>query len=392
MKQFYIISILRGIIIGLYAPIWILSLYHAGYNLFWLGVIGTIFEIMKLIFEIPSGAIADKLGVKFNLLGSFICLSLTWLLFPFASHISVLLLLLLTWTISESAFSGTFESWLSHSIPTHTFSQAMFNNTKIFIFFIILTSPLSGYLYQMHHYIPFVLAGVLAVILTVYMLFFVKVQPMNQTSTSQQSESIFTIIKHAIVVLFKSKRAFNIIIASFFFAFIIDAIDRYWQPYFQDIGISTHLFGWSTTIGGFILLIVLHLFSKYDAHFNKLPEMYHGLITCLTIILIFLLAIGKKILTFISISLVTVVDDLMNTFINNALNQEMRQQTSSMATIFSLNGAFGAMGEVLSGIIFGLIISQLDYQYTFVLCGIILFIPLLLYILNIKILLKRKSV
>ncbi|WP_303351488.1 hypothetical protein [Staphylococcus rostri] len=95
MKHFYTISLLRGVTIGLYAPIWILALFHSGYNLFWLGIIGTIFEVMKLIFEIPSGAISDKLGVKFNLVTSFICLSLTWLLFPFASHFSILLLILL---------------------------------------------------------------------------------------------------------------------------------------------------------------------------------------------------------------------------------------------------------------------------------------------------------
>ncbi|MCS4485874.1 MFS transporter [Staphylococcus americanisciuri] len=389
MKHFYTVSLLRGSTIGLYAPIWILALFHSGYNLFWLGMIGTIFEVMKLIFEIPSGAISDKLGVKFNLVTSFICLSLTWLLFPFASHFSILLLILLTWTLSESMFSGTFESWLSHTIPSQQFSQAMFNNTKVLILFIILISPLSGYLYQLNHTIPFVLAGITSIILTIYMLIFVKVAPIVQTHSEQSHESIQTIIKNAATVLFNNKRAFNIIIASFFFAFVIDTIDRYWQPYAQHIGLDTHVFGWITTIGGIVLLIVLHLFSKYDHHFNQLPEIYHTLITCVTIILILFLTIGKKLVAFISISLVTVMDDLMNTLINNALNQEMNRQTTSMATIFSLNGAFGAMGEILSGVLFGYVISQLGYQTTFMLCSAILMVPLMLYVKNIKLLSKR---
>lgn len=389
MKHFYTISLLRGVTIGLYAPIWILALFHSGYNLFWLGIIGTIFEVMKLIFEIPSGAISDKLVVKFNLVTSFICLSLTWLLFPFASHFSILLLILLAWTVSESMFSGTFESWLSHTIPSQQFSQALFNNTKVFILFIILISPLSGYLYQLNHTIPFVLAGITSIILTVYMLLFVKVTPIVQADSEQPHESIRAIINNAATVLFNSKRAFHIIIASFFFAFVIDTVDRYWQPYAQHIDIDTHAFGWITTMGGIVLLIVLHLFSKYDHHFNQLPEIYHTFITCVTIILILCLTIGKKLVAFISISLVTVMDDLMNTLINNALNQEMNRQTTSMATIFSLNGAFGAMGEILSGVLFGYVISQLGYQATFILCSAILIIPLILYVKNINLLSNR---
>ncbi|EGQ3901552.1 MFS transporter, partial [Staphylococcus pseudintermedius] len=85
MKNLYIVSLLRGITIGFYAPIWIIYLYNSGYNLFLLGVIGTVFEIMKFVFEIPSGAISDKFGIKYNLIASFICLSITWLLFPFSS-------------------------------------------------------------------------------------------------------------------------------------------------------------------------------------------------------------------------------------------------------------------------------------------------------------------
>nr|WP_263313394.1 MFS transporter [Mammaliicoccus sp. Marseille-Q6498] len=390
MKELYIVSLLRGITIGLYAPIWIIYLYNSGYNLFLLGVIGTIFEIMKFIFEVPSGAISDKFGIKYNLLTSFICLSITWFLFPFSSNVLILMILLLSWTLSETLFSGTFESWISQVVEQNDFSRILFNNTKIFILFITIISPLSGFLYKINEFLPFVLAAISSLILTLYLIIFVKIEKNEQHVIEKNQNSLVDIIKNASITMLKNKRTLNIIVASFFFAFVIDTIDRYWQPYFQHINIDEITFGFVTTVGGITLLLLLHLFSVFDKQLNKIPEKYNVLITFMAILLILLLSIGKKVVAFFSISLVTITDDLMNTLINNALNQEMSNKSTSMATIFSLNGASGALGEILSGIIFGFIILKLGYNLTFIFCSALLVIPLLLYIYNVK--LQKKKI
>ncbi|WP_323703292.1 MFS transporter [Mammaliicoccus sp. Dog046] len=392
MKELYIVSLLRGITIGFYAPIWIIYLYNSGYNLFLLGVIGTVFEIMKFIFEVPSGAIADKFGIKSNLITSFICLSITWLLFPLSSNVLILITLLLTWALSETLFSGTFESWISQVVKPNEFSKVLFNNTKIFILFIIIISPLSGILYKVNEFLPFALAGMSSLILTLYLITFVKISKNKQHVTEENQSSIVDIIKNSSVTLLKNKRTLNIIIASFFFAFVIDTIDRYWQPYFQHINIDEATFGFVTTVGGIALLILLHMFSMFDKQLNQVPEKYNVLITFIAILLILLLSIGKKVVAFISISLVTIADDLMNALINNALNQEMSNKSTSMATIFSLNGASGALGEILSGIIFGFIILKLGYNLTFIICSALLVIPLLLYIYNVKLQKKKRII
>lgn len=140
MNPFYIVSLLRGAAIGFYAPIWILFLYNSNYSLFIIGVIGTLFEIMKLIFEVPSGAIADKFGIRKNLIYSALCLTLTWLLFSLTTNIIILIFILITWTLSETLFSGTFEAWVSNKVDKNTFSKIMFNNTKLSISAIIVIS------------------------------------------------------------------------------------------------------------------------------------------------------------------------------------------------------------------------------------------------------------
>lgn len=389
MKELYIVSLLRGITIGFYTPIWIIYLYNSGYNLFLLGIIGTVFEIMKFIFEVPSGAIADKFGIKSNLISSFICMSITWFLFPFSSNVLILILLLLTWTLSETLFSGTFESWISQIVDEGDFSKILFNNTKVFILFIILIAPLSGLLYKTNEFLPFILAAISSLILTFYLGIFVKNNKKEQHIYEENQVSLIEIIKNTSITVLKNRRTCNIVIASFFFAFVIDTIDRYWQPYFQSININEATFGLVTTVGGIILLLLLHIFSVFNKQLNQLPEKYNVFITMATIFLILLLSIGKKIVAFFSISLVTITDDLMNTLINNALNQEMSSKSTSMATIFSLNGASGALGEILSGVFFGFIILKFGYNLTFILCAILLVIPLILYIYNVQ--LKKKN-
>ncbi|MDF0162222.1 MFS transporter [Staphylococcus pseudintermedius] len=390
MKNLYIVSLLRGITIGFYAPVWIIYLYNSGYNLFLLGLIGTAFEIMKFVFEIPSGAFSDKFGVKYNLITSFICLSITWFLFPFSSNITILIILLLTWTLSETLFSGTFESWISKEVKQSDFSQTLFNNTKVFILFIIIISPLASFTYKMNELLPFVLASMSSLILTLYLIFFVKIKKSEQHEIEKNHSSIIDIIKDASVTMLKNKRTMNIIIASFFFAFVIDTIDRYWQPFFQHIHIDEGIFGFVTTVGGLTLLLLLHIFSVFDNQLNRVPERYNILITFISILLI-LLSIGKKAAAFFSVSLVTIADDLMNILINNAINQEMSNKSTSMATIFSLNGASGALGEILSGILFGFIILKLGYNLTFIYCSALLVVPLILYIYNVKLINKRGS-
>ncbi|REH77672.1 MFS transporter [Staphylococcus felis] len=390
MKPFYVISLLRGGVVGLYAPLWILFLYHSGYNLFLLGLIGTIFEIAKFVFEVPSGAIADKFGVKVNLSISAICLSMTWLLFPFSSNWLILMTLLLTWTLSETLFSGTFEAWISSVVNEEQFSKVLLNNSKLYILCIIIIAPISGYLYHINKAIPFVLAGLISMILIIFIIRFIKIRSNPKAESESTPFSVLLIIKNATAVLFNNKRAFNIIIASFFFAFVIDTIDRYWQPYFQYIGIDESKFGFVAMTGGIVLLVMLHTFSQFNAKINQLPEAFNLLIVMLTIILIVLIALGKKLVTFISISFVTVMDDLMNVLINNALNQEMSQKSSSMATIFSLNGASGAFGEILSGVIFGYVILKVGYTVTFIACSALLIVPFICYLMNVRVISKEK--
>ncbi|EGQ3884612.1 MFS transporter, partial [Staphylococcus pseudintermedius] len=227
------------------------------------------------VFEIPSGAFSDKFGVKYNLITSFICLSITWFLFPFSSNITILIILLLTWTLSETLFSGTFESWISKEVKQSDFSQTLFNNTKVFILFIIIISPLASFTYKMNELLPFVLASMSSLILTLYLIFFVKIKKSEQHEIEKNHSSIIDIIKDASVTMLKNKRTMNIIIASFFFAFVIDTIDRYWQPFFQHIHIDEGIFGFVTTVGGLTLLLLLHIFSVFDNQLNRVPERYN---------------------------------------------------------------------------------------------------------------------
>ncbi|HDV5988297.1 TPA: MFS transporter, partial [Staphylococcus pseudintermedius] len=209
--------------------------------------------------------------------------------------------------------------WISKEVKQSDFSQTLFNNTKVFILFIIIISPLASFTYKMNELLPFVLASMSSLILTLYLIFFVKIKKSEQHEIEKNHSSIIDIIKDASVTMLKNKRTMNIIIASFFFAFVIDTIDRYWQPFFQHIHIDEGIFGFVTTVGGLTLLLLLHIFSVFDNQLNRVPERYNILITFISILLILLLSIGKKAAAFFSVSLVTIADDLMNILINNAI-------------------------------------------------------------------------
>lgn len=74
MRTIQFFAVLRGLAMGLFSPIWILYLVDQGYDLLQIGLLGTIFEIAKLIFEVPSGTFADRYGIKLSIAGSFFSL------------------------------------------------------------------------------------------------------------------------------------------------------------------------------------------------------------------------------------------------------------------------------------------------------------------------------
>lgn len=376
MKVFYWFSVFRGVAMGLFSPIWILYLIHQGYNLLEIGILGTIFEIAKFILEIPSGTFADKYGVKVSLVGSFLFSIITWSMFPFIDSWFVCIVIMLVWAISDALISGSFETWMSRVSGESNFGKEMMKNTQILIISIIFSSVLSGYLYSLNKIFPFVLITLVYLVLFIWMSFFVKVPPVNISSTDK-GDDFSDILKNSLKIIFSKRKVMYIVIAGFFSALTYDTISRYWQPFLADIGFDEKTLGYVMSFAALVAFILLTITIKASSFIDKKPVVSLTLVEISGIVLIGLLSIGFKPLSLISTSLLLAIEDIRQPIVNSYLNKFFPDNYK--ATLFSINSGVGAAGEVLSGIIFGIIAVKFGLVITFLVTIVCLIPALIIY-------------
>ena len=66
------------------SSIWVLYLAYCGLNLAQIGVVEGIYHATGILFEIPSGAVADLLGRKRSMVLSKLCIAVSCIIMLFA--------------------------------------------------------------------------------------------------------------------------------------------------------------------------------------------------------------------------------------------------------------------------------------------------------------------
>lgn len=174
MNIFSILSALRGLAIGFFSPIWIIHLNDQGFDLLAIGILGTVFEVARLLFEIPTGTFADNNGVRRSIMLSYIFSMATWLIFPFIGITWVCVIAMIIWALAEALISGAFETWMSQVTPKEEFSKRLMRNAQVLIASIILTSLLSGHIYKFNSMLPFIFVALIYAIMLAIILIYLK--------------------------------------------------------------------------------------------------------------------------------------------------------------------------------------------------------------------------
>lgn len=377
MNIFVAFAAMRGIAIGLFAPIWILYLGDQGFDLLAIGLFGTVFEIAKFVFEIPSGTFADKSGVRRALFFSYLLSIVTWALFPFLQITWICVLAMIVWALAEALVSGAFETWMSYVVPKEEFGKYLMRNTQVLLIFIILVSLISGHLYKFNNYLPFYLVAAVYAVMVVFVVVFVRVKPNMQEQSGQEQETFLQIMKKSFQIVMNHRRVLNVVLAGFFAALAYDVFARYWQPYLNDVGIPAETLGYVMAGAGAVAFFLLQITVKLNKWIEKRTLLSMVVVEVAGVLLLLSTAIGLRPVAMGSTTLFLALEDIRNPIVNSYLNKFFPD--SYKATMFSINSGVGAAGEILSGIIFGLIAVKFGLTVTFVVAALFLLPTLFLY-------------
>lgn len=377
MNIFVVFSALRGTAMGLFLPVWILYLSDQGFDLLAIGLFGTIFEIAKFVFEIPTGSFADKKGVRMALLISYALSIITWGLFP-AIHITwVCVLAMCVWALADALISGAFETWMSQVIKEDDFGKYLMRNTQVLLVCIIVVSALTGHLYKYNHVLPFLIVAAVYAVLLALTFIYCKAKPSLQTEEDQEEESFGQIIKASFRLVLNHRRVLNVVLAGFFAALTYDVFARYWQPYLSDIGFREEMMGYVMAAAGVVAFLLIQFTVKMMHVIEKHSLLSMTLVELFGVLLIIFSSFGIKSLGVVSTTLLLAVEDIRSPIVRNYLNKYFPD--SYKATLFSINSGMGAAGEIVSGVIFGVIAVKFGLKTTFLLAGIVLLPTMFFY-------------
>ncbi|MCP4569644.1 MAG: MFS transporter [FCB group bacterium] len=350
---------------GFILPIYVLYFRYFSITLFEVALLAAVFETSVLIFEIPTGLLADRFGRKQSVAIGFTLFAVSGLVFILFRNLTGFIFGEIIFGLAEAFISGAGEALAVDSIEENDKDRLM---NRVFILRsrirIVATTVFmlgAGFLFIANVSITFypILLGGLAG-LGASMFFVVN----EKGDTDGQRLGFFAPIGNMLRQIKISPLLKIIFILSVAANFSFEGADQYWQILSSEIyDIDIRYFGLLTAAGAVIAFFLVGPVTRRAAGGISLPLMILILagvvISSLPNIPAMLLPL-LLILYFICKEMITPTFSIM---INRAIKAEGR------ATFLSGYNLACSVGEVGSGLIVGIIASRLGLPVVFVLCG-----------------------
>lgn len=359
--------------------LWVLYLTHRGMSLVEVGLLESIFHVASFMFEVPSGALADRLGYRMCLVLGRVCAVISSGIMIFSHSFVWLAIGFIISALSYNLNSGTNEALIYESLRKlnagEKYISVSANINAIYEFTDTLGVFIAGWFVNRYFegvYWIQILVSVLAIVCVILMA-----EPDKPVAKqpSDQSDGYLDILKKAVLFLKENKQLrslmlffalFQGIMATYFFYFQ-SLMDRYG---FKGIQIS-------------MLIVVSAVFQIIGAKIAPQIEKRVGkaaLITWFLLLLSLLLIVSFSsqlaalIVCFISINTLGAVSQPI---FSNYFNQLI--PSSSRATLLSVSSMLYSVAMIMLFPVTGWLVEKLNFSVSFGMSGIMLFILLAVF-------------
>jgi len=383
---FYVDALFLTILV-LFPAFYIIYLIDIGLSLFQIGVLSSVLFVSGVLFEVPTGAVADIFGRKFStILGLFLTGLTTISIFFFTSFYS-LILLFFVWGSVGTLISGAKDAWIVDLVKSnkrdelvseyytkkHSFVSAGFLLSGVVGAFLVKQFGLS---------IIWPITGS-ASLLAAFIFLWVKED--FKKKKQHIKEHYKDLMKHTKESVKYSKN--HTIISSILMVALVMALligftgDMLWYPFLQELGFQEHWFGYffsaTSALGIFAPLLIKPLVKRTGSYIKYL------LWVMFFMFLILFLTGFTKILV-----IATVLGALFFSswhFFHPARQVLFQTFTPSKmrATISSLETMLYSIGTAISFPIAGFIADKIGVQNT-IFAGSFILIPALIIVWKIK--------
>jgi len=346
---FYGNHFIAGIFI-LYPAFYIIHLINLDFSLTQIGIIISTIALAMLIFEVPTGAIADIFGRKFStLLGNIVMIVILVGMF-FAKDFYSYLILFFFFGISLTLLTGAQIAWTvdllkfkrkNKLIDEYFIKRQSFINASLFL------SGIVGALIVKYFGLPIIfLITAFGIFLgLIFFLFGQEHFVREKMKIKDHFTNLFSTTKEAIIYSSKHKVISYLMIITFISTIAITFTSQLtWQPFFLEKGFQEHWFGYLFS-GAMVLGIFVPYITKPLLKLSKKYKYYLLGVALFMALLLFSVKLFSSLIALIAIFMFYITgydfkQPVWNSFFQKHTKSKIR---ATVTSLYSMIGAFVAI-------------------------------------------------
>ncbi len=345
-------------------------------------LVGTTLEISALVFEVPTGIVADVYSRRLSIVTGYLLMGLGFLVEGWFPSFLPILLAQVVWGLGYTFTSGAKEAWITDEVGEESANRLFLRATRLSSFGWLVGLGLTVLLGVNRVAIPIRLGG-LTIILTGIALAIIMPEtgfrptPQEDRNTWQHMLYVF---KQGVKAVRARPRLVNLVFIGLFYGIYSEGYDRLRVKLLLDhfhlpVWFGSNQLAFFAAMDAISTLISIFAIRYVERRLNTGDPSAIGRLLLVITIAISLAMIsfavspllGMAAFFMVAVNLLRTISDPLRTgWINQKLDPETR------ATVHSLFGQVDAVGQISSGPLIGMIASGISVRLAVALSGMLL--------------------
>jgi DHA3 family tetracycline resistance protein-like MFS transporter len=352
-----------------FSMIFVVASYYeatvAGLTGLQLVLVGTALEVSVLLFEVPTGIVADAYSRKISIVIGFVIMGLAFIIEGSFPYFPTILLASGMWGLGYTFTSGATQAWLSDEIGEENANRAFLHANRYDLTGAFLGMLIAIPLGNIAVALPILFGGIFVALTAVVLALFMPEHGFKPAKPEDRNnwQHMGDIFKKGMAAVRSRPALLAVLGVGFIYGLYSEGWDRLWVKYLVDNFSLPSIFGMNEVAffgflraGGMMLsILVTHQVEKrLDA--SHAPSIAKGMfwLTGLLSMAIFIFAFSPILAVSVAaVWLVSVTRNVLDPLYNAWVNQRLDSDTR--ATVISMSGQVDAIGQIASGPLVGIV-------------------------------------
>jgi len=359
----------------------------AGLSGLQLVLVGTALEVTVLLFEVPTGVVADAYSRRLSIIIGYVIMGLAFIIEGLFPYFGAIVLASSLWGLGYTFTSGAQQAWLSDEIGEENANRAFLRANRFDLAGAFIGMLIAIPLGNQGVSLPILAGGVCLFLFSIFLALFMPEHGFAPTKPENRNnwQHMGDIFKKGLSAVRQRPALMAVLGVGLIYGLYSEGWDRLWVKYLVDNFTLPGIFGMNEVAflgflraGGMILsiLVTRQVEKRLDA--SHAPSIAKGMLwlTGLLALAIFLFALapgmGVSLALAVSIAaiwLVGITRNVLGPLYDAWVNQRLDSDTR--ATVISMSGQVDAIGQIASGPLAG-VVSLWSIQAALVFAGFLL--------------------